>query len=1177
MKTTRPAVCAEREKGEETVELEHQPVAAREAVEIQKAEYSFLGPPLVSRRDIPPPDPPPVLRIAQLPARLPNALDQVLHRLAKSRIHHFANTIVTQVTGIVEDDNPEGYQNHVDYVVKSLEATTLNKGAASVDMKYVEQQINGHAEKARITMKDAVSEGLLVIFKRLKDHIESREKDLDHEIQKTHIPDHLQFLINLSQPPTDTTVSRAENILHEIKNPRPAVPTLTWKDILAEEPFEGEHWEGILDDKPRDGQEWDSTPSLSPLSSDLEDADSISSLSYDERRRPRQSLDQQEGEHDEDEDMPPLERITPGSSAPPYTHSHRKEYENLREMQYWRGDWKGYSQPSRKFAIGDPSTLGPAFSDVLSRKQGGFTATQALLQNVRYIREEDMVREVLMALQGRRNIVLTWTSDSFTTTLETPCVSHLTLTSQEAILSSLAQVATTLEHLRRFRSSVFALAYNRGHSRPAHQSRSITQTTEAFADAVDAEIRAFDTWCADQEAAICSIYTFPQPTKAATSDVIASLLHLTKSLSDTFEHTFPVLLQMTREVFSTSLSSSSELITSYIAAGARAPVMVTSRLLDALFLNVQIHLEREEVATSGRLMRVFVKTAEPVWGMCGKWLKDGMGLGLLGGASNVNGRGPRLEELDNEFFIEEKIFGFGGEILVGLLHPQFWQEAYGLREGIDSEDDGSSREHKAIPMFLEHVADMILSTGKAVGLIRALGSSVDVFGQDGWQKFEEVVALESARGSSPKNPGSLFSVSVDTLSRLIYERLLPHCQAVGKMLTQILVDECKLWTHLVALEDLMLMRRGDAMSHFIDVVFNKVRSSISSTSLALTKDFQMDSKQSWSDFHFLNSAFADVVEANLNAGAREWIQPSLVRFSHRGGRDKERMIYRTVKAIDGLTVEYAVPFPLTYIFRPSVVTMYSEVFGFLLQIRRAKSVLERILVRKDHRQDFGEGLKVFYAMRSRLSWFINTLLNFLTTYVIHAQVIKFHEQLQEVQSIDDMIQLHDDHLNKIQGRCLLKRNTSALQRAILSILHMSLQFSEFFSSFTGDAARHDISRHSIISKRHRSKRQRRKRRNIIGFSQPSTEDELSSSDGDDGDDGREPEILRDPAMETETFSTINATGSPEEIAERLDKFSSELDGLVRFVRRGVESLAGGTSEAAPAFGVLAFALEDWDA
>ena len=37
----------------------------------------------------------------------------------------------------------------------------------------------------------------------------------------------------------------------------------------------------------------------------------------------------------------------------------------------------------------------------------------------------------------------------------------------------------------------------------------------------------------------------------------------------------------------------------------------------------------------------------------------------------------------------------------------------------------------------------------------------------------------------------------------------------------------------------------------------------------------------------------------------------------------------------------------------------------------------------------------------------------------------------------------------------------------------------------------------------------------------------------------------------------------------------ELDGLVQFLCRGIESLAGGTGETALAFDVLAFALEDW--
>ena len=136
---------------------------------------------------------------------------------------------------------------------------------------------------------------------------------------------------------------------------------------------------------------------------------------------------------------------------------------------------------------------------------------------------------------------------------------------------------------------------------------------------------------------------------------------------------------------------------------------------------------------------------------------------------------------------------------------------------------------------------------------------------------------------------------------------------------------------------------------------------------------------------------------------------------------------------------------------------------------------------------------------------------------------------------------------------------------------MCLHFADFFVTFAGDATL-DISRQSITMKRHRSRRQRRQRRNVIGFSQSlQFVQEEDSSDDEDEEEGEE-------APEPSSFSVgvSFASSVEEDSANRLDKMSSELDGLVRFVRRGVESLAGGTGEAAPAFGVLAFALEDWD-
>jgi len=140
---------------------------------------------------------------------------------------------------------------------------------------------------------------------------------------------------------------------------------------------------------------------------------------------------------------------------------------------------------------------------------------------------------------------------------------------------------------------------------------------------------------------------------------------------------------------------------------------------------------------------------------------------------------------------------------------------------------------------------------------------------------------------------------------------------------------------------------------------------------------------------------------------------------------------------------------------------------------------------------------------------------------------------------------------------------------------MALHFSEGFLSFGGDTTTTlDVSRQSLIMKKHRSRRRRKQKRNVVGFSQ-SLQDEDDSSDQEDheaGDSGGDP-------LEPSSFSVLSSSivsSVEEDFFVRVERMSSELDGLVRFLRRGVESLAGGTGEAAPAFGVLAFALEDWD-
>jgi len=405
-------------------------------------------------------------------------------------------------------------------------------------------------------------------------------------------------------------------------------------------------------------------------------------------------------------------------------------------------------------------------------------------------------------------------------TPDTPRLVHLSLASQGSIVSSLAKTATTVEHLRRFTTVVFtrSLCQSTGtQSEPRLYIKraGTTRTCEAFADAVDRTVRGLDSWCAGREEAMCRAYS-----GADDEPLVISLLATEKAIRDEYETSLEVLLEVVQTVF--ELQSSEDADSFDRGSTRRPPATLTALLLDTLFIKVQQHMERRDTVTSDALMRVFVQTAEPVWGMVGKWLRDGMGLGLSVGSGGSFGMAG---ELDDEFFIESSGVGIG-MMALGLLDPEFWHEGYALREGIVLTGDsvsGLAPRRKAIPLFLEHVAELVLGTGKAVGLIRALGGPPSANGFNSWRTFADLVSSEALDldGVKQKSAG-LFSVSVDTLSRLIYDGLLPHCQVTGALLVNLLVDDCQLLWHMEAVECFFLMRKGDAMSHFTDILFTKV-------------------------------------------------------------------------------------------------------------------------------------------------------------------------------------------------------------------------------------------------------------------------------------------------------------------------------------------------------------------
>jgi len=547
---------------------------------------------------------------------------------------------------------------------------------------------------------------------------------------------------------------------------------------------------------------------------------------------------------------------------------------------------------------------------------------------------------------------------------------HLTPDSQHSIISAFARLATTLQHLRRFISTVFTKAAeqprNDGGDKISYIlnfRRRNSRTLEAFAEAVESEVRRFDAWCSAREEDICRAQG---PSGTARQPLVVSLLSLEKSVRDEFGATFDTLKKTLEGVIQKASASRKYQVhfTKSSVTGPSAmpiwdltevqnnvpPAAVTTYLLNALLYAVREQDLMGETTISATLMRVFSKSVEPVWLMIGAWIRDGMpihdssslGAPAVHEGDGGNGRGG----IDDEFFIEDNE--------MPLLDPDFWADGCTLR------NDGSGAS-QVLPVFIEHVAQDVLSTGKAVGLLRALGGDPqpeDLGDTDaalaaasvGWKRFEAIIREYGSSGGKDEE-NTILPTSAEVLSRIVHEDLHPRYISAQQGLMKVLREDCELEYHLNVMEDCYFMRRGDVMNHFLDSLFAK-----------------MDSQQAWFDFHFLNSAFRDVVEMSYH----RWIDPSLVRLSYQDSPDKATI--RSVRGLESLFVEYAVPFPLTYVCNPKAIQSYSSIFVWLTQIKRARSLLENTVLRGSGLGARGTNqqaeMQAFYVLRNKLSWFV---------------------------------------------------------------------------------------------------------------------------------------------------------------------------------------------------------------
>lgn len=157
------------------------------------------------------------------------------------------------------------------------------------------------------------------------------------------------FLINeqleLSSPPASSTLAHAEILLTTERSALEEPPELTWKHIMEEEPFEGEHWEEIG----TSNRSRRSTPSYGS------DSDSDDIRSRRSENSTRSTLSCESPSHHHNTAIPPTLPINEALQ-------NRMTVEDLQGKQYWRADWRGDMNLDAPFRLADPASFGPTVS-----------------------------------------------------------------------------------------------------------------------------------------------------------------------------------------------------------------------------------------------------------------------------------------------------------------------------------------------------------------------------------------------------------------------------------------------------------------------------------------------------------------------------------------------------------------------------------------------------------------------------------------------------------------------------------------------------------------------------------------------------------------------------------------------------------------------------------------------
>ncbi|KAF8234521.1 hypothetical protein L208DRAFT_1359509 [Tricholoma matsutake] len=423
----------------------------------------------------------------------------------------------------------------------------------------------------------------------------------------------------------------------------------------------------------------------------------------------------------------------------------------------------------------------------------------------------------------------------------------------------------------------------------------------------------------------------------------------------------------------------------------------------------------------------------------------------------------RLFDPYEELLVKESKFINRG-ILEMDYTDEYWERRYTLRDG--STLSAPSKRQQAgvppprsvggrlpggacVPPLLEGWKHKILLAGKYLNVIRECGIEVN---RDQGQSTDDL--------------------SMD--DEKFYKFLEDAYSYANRTLLQLLLRDQQLIPRLRSLKRYFFLSQSFFLTHMLDLSHSELRKTAKSASivklqslldLALTTDMSGDDGLFHEDVKVtiaesgLYEFLLKIVNVNGVIGGEEGDgEGGHAHEEHKKEKEKEKDEKKSMPAIDVLTLDYTVKFPLSLVISRKTILRYQLLFRFLLHLKHVEQSLTAMWIEQKtppwrrampHHPDFNRWRLRVCLLRARMLAFVQQILAFTTFEVLEPNWRALESKLDKVTTVDQLLKDHVDFLDTCLKECML--TSSKLLKAYSRLIVTCSTFALYTSSFTKSA------------------------------------------------------------------------------------------------------------------------------